>query len=93
MPYSPQIKKVQVDREHQLQDNEDLAGGDVYKPTSIMIMYLYLLGISLNHEPEIQEGWTQLQEKVGVVSGGVLEWNVCCSFFKWRLSRRSTRRS
>ncbi len=41
-----QVKKMRVDRDNLIQDNEDQAA------------------INLSHEPELQEGWTALQEKV-----------------------------
>ena len=48
-----QIKKMQVDRDNLIQDNEDQAA------------------INLSHEPELQEGWTALQEKVASWLAGV----------------------
>jgi len=75
-----QIKKVQADKERLFQENEDQASeysgcpGDCcpvvgpLAPTLLLMHILYLMhpAINLGHEPELQEGWEQLQQKVTI---------------------------
>ena len=69
-----QVKKIQADRDLLFQENEDQAR-EYNIPTNTythmcVCVYVYIcthdIGINLGHEPELQNGWTRLQEKVSL---------------------------
>ena len=63
-----QIKKVQVDRDELFEENESQACKGWLSVTcsgcSCELLCYISAAINLNHEPELEEGWEQLQRKV-----------------------------